>query len=68
MGDWREQYMRMKRWRDTIARDRIDAERVSDIFSRLRRPPITVDVAVGGFRLGRGDRWPKFLEAAPRGV
>jgi hypothetical protein len=32
MSDWREQYERMKRWRETIARDRIDHDRVQDIF------------------------------------
>ena len=32
MSDWREQYDRMKRWRETMARDRGDRERVTDIF------------------------------------
>jgi hypothetical protein len=32
MSDWREQYDRMKRWRETIVGDRIDADRVQDIF------------------------------------
>jgi hypothetical protein len=32
MSNWREQYDRMKRWRETVARDRFDADRVQDIF------------------------------------
>lgn len=32
MSDWREQYDRMKRWRETMARDRTDPDRVQDIF------------------------------------
>jgi hypothetical protein len=32
MSDWREQYYRMKRWRDAVAADRGDGERVTDIF------------------------------------
>lgn len=32
MADWREQYDRMKRWRETMRVDRGDRERVADIF------------------------------------
>jgi hypothetical protein len=32
MSEWREQYDRMKRWRETMATDRGNRERVTDIF------------------------------------
>jgi hypothetical protein len=32
VSEWREQYDRMKRWRETMATDRGNRERVTDIF------------------------------------